>query len=209
MSLLARMPDAVFLNGLTTFNDTLLLAADSGLGCVWGIDTETGQSKAVAKDPLMDPLPNDGFMEGINGVHFRNGTLYFTSSQQRVFGKIDLDSNGEQEGPAVKIATALTEQGVAPRRDDFALDRSLTYAYVATEAGNSIQRIDLSDGTVSVFAGNVNSTEIAEPTAVVFGRTEEDGDTLYSVTAGGLAFPVYTAEGLEQVGAQVVAVDIL
>ena len=40
------------------------------------------------------------------------------------------------------------------------------------------------------MAGNINSTEIAEPTDTAFGRTPSDRNVLYVVTGGGLRTPV-------------------
>ena len=202
-----HLPHSKFVNGLTKFNDTLLLVADSGLGAVWSVNVETETAEIVAKDPLMFGIPANGYVEGINGVHFRAGTLYFSNSQKRCLAKMHLDKNGKKSGPVVKIATPQSEKGVDVIIDDFAVDRAGRYAYAATEAGNTIQRIDLSSGEAVVYAGDLNTTAIAQPTSAIFGRTLEDQETLYALTAGGLAYPVYTADGIKQVGAQVVAVD--
>ena len=107
----------------------------------------------------------------------------------------------------MKIATPVKEKGIVIGLDDFAIDHFGSCAYVATEMGNSVQRIDLHTGSVEVFAGDLNSTAIAQPTAATFGRTCKDYDVLYVVTAGGLAYPIYTTNGVKQLGAQVVAVD--
>lgn len=57
------------------------------------------------------------------------------------------------------------------------------------------------------IAGDVNSTEIAEPTSVALGRTRGDRERrrLYVTTAGALAVPV---DGEEILGGQLVAVDM-
>jgi hypothetical protein len=206
-SLLTYLPNAKFLNGLTKFNDTLLLAADSALGAIWGINTETGDYTIVAQDQLMDPKPVGGYGEGINGLHLHGNRLYFSNSQKHLFAYIDLDHNGYQKKPAVQLATPVIEQGVNSNWDDFTVDHSGQFAYIATEIGNTIQRIDLGNGKVDILAGGLNSTAIVEPTSVVFGRTHAL-HTLYAATAGGLAYPVYTEDGPRQFGAQVVAIDV-
>lgn len=207
-SLLTNIPEAKVLNGLTKFNNTFLLASDSGKGLVWGINTETGHYQIMAQDPLMKPKPFDGFAEGINGLHFRKPMLYFSNTQQHLFASVKLDQHGFQHRPAVKIATPVIEGNVNPGWDDFAIDRDGEFSYIATEAGNTIQRIGLHTGDINIVAGDLNSTAIAEPTSAVFGRTLEDCDVLYALTAGGLADPVYTKKGPKQFGAQVVAVDL-
>ncbi|KAK3702096.1 hypothetical protein LTR37_015071 [Vermiconidia calcicola] len=210
VSLLTEMPQAKFLNGLTKFNDSLLLAADSDLGVLWAISTETGASAIVAKDPLMAPRPQEGggFREGVNGVHARGRTVYFTNSQRRIFGRVALNENAETEGPAVQIATPAAEKGVITDWDDFVVDREGSFAYVATLAGNSVQRVDLRSGKVEIIAGGLNSTAIAGPTSVALGRNARDRDVLYVMTTGGLAAPVYDDGEARQVGAQIVAIDL-
>jgi sugar lactone lactonase YvrE len=207
-SLLTYLPDAQFLNGLTKFNDTILLAADSALGAVWRINTATGDHTIVAKDTLMAPKPVDGYGEGINGLHYHGNRLYFSNSQRHLFASIALDHNGYQKGKAVQLATPVIEQGVNPNWDDFAIDHAGQFAYIATGIGNTIQRIDLNSGKIDICAGGLNNTAIAEPTSVVFGRTPHNFHTMYVATAGGLAYSVYTEDGPKQFGAQVVGVDV-
>ena len=108
----------------------------------------------------------------------------------------------------VQLATLVIEQGVNPNWDDFTIDSTGQFAYIATKIGNTIQRIDLNDGKVDILAGGLNNTSIVEPTSVVFGRTPCDLWTVYTATGGGLAYPVYTKDGPKQFGAQVVAIDV-
>ena len=204
---LVHLRRAHFLNGLTKFNNTLLLAADSGLGAVWAIDTRSGAAWIVAEDPLMAPIPlPNGYSEGINGIHFRDGAVYFTNTQKRLFAELDLDKNAVAAGPAIHVATSKTEMGEKVLWDDFAFDNAGN-AYVGTENGNSVQKVT-ARGEVVVVAGNLNSTVLAEPTSASFGRTWRDRDILYVATSGGLGYPVYDKNGPIVIGAQVVAVDI-
>ena len=59
-------------------------------------------------------------------------------------------------------------------------------------------------GRQGVVAGDLNSTEIAGPTAAGVGGAGGDADVLYVTTGGGLEAPV---NGDEVMGGQVVAVD--
>ena len=103
-------------------------------------------------------------------------------------------------GPATKISDSAP--GTA--YDDFALSRAADAAFVATGGGDSIAEVKLDDGKTTIIAGRVNETQIAEPTAAQFGRTESDRDILYVTTGGGLAIPV---DGDKIVGGQFLAVD--
>ena len=198
ISLTAIVKHAVFLNGLTTLNPTTLLAADSTLGVVWAIDTTTGASRIVIQDPLMAPTPEVPKL-GINGIKLSsNHTLFFTNSAQTLLATIPINLNGTATGPAKKIASAAKGSFY----DDFALTR-YGDAFLTTGSGNSVAEV-MRDGGMQIIAGEVNTTEIAQPTSAQFGRTVKDKDVLYVTTAGGLAFPI---DGDVVVGGQVVAVD--
>ncbi|QIW98631.1 hypothetical protein AMS68_004149 [Peltaster fructicola] len=208
----ATLKDAVFLNGLTAFNNSILLAADSALGVVWATDLKTGDSWIAADDPLMKPVQGQSYVEGINGLHFRpskqkHKELCFTNSQQYIFGCIEFDSNAEARGAARLAGRPQSEKGFADINwDDFAFDKHGT-AFAATEKGNSVQAVT-SDGRAFVVAGDLNSTLIATPAATAFGRTAQDSGVLYAVTAGGLAFPVIINGTKNRTGAQVVAINV-
>ncbi|KAK4495470.1 hypothetical protein PRZ48_013801 [Zasmidium cellare] len=207
--------EVLSLNGLTKFNDSLLLAADSVLGAIWAIEVPSGAYYRLVEDESLGPPDpqSTGFKEGINGLHFsphhfgEGGMLYFTNSQKELFGKIELDRHAQIVGSPKWIANSITEDGVKVQWDDFALD-PCGNAWIATEAGNSVQRVT-TQGQVSIIAGDVNSTAIAEPTSAAFGRTARDRGTLYVATSGGLGFPVWENGVAKRVGAQVVAVDTM
>lgn len=203
VDLVTTLDSAVLLNGLTKLNDTLLLAADSFLGAVWVIDTETGAHHSFS-DPLFAPAPN-GTSVGVNGARFKDGYLYFTNSVQNIYGKVRLDATGKPLGPATRIAGLRPEKGHEVEPDDFALDHEGN-AYVATMRGNSIQKISPS-GHVELIAGGLNDTTIAVPSSAQFGRTHRDSDVLYVTTTGGNGKPVETKDGPVQFGAQIVAID--
>ena len=140
---------------------------------------------------------------GINGLRVHDGkTLYFTNEAQKLFAKIDINTDGTPLGPPSTIITNAT--ATVPCFDDFELDVQGD-AFIATASGNTLAEI-ASDGEQRVLAGNLNSTEIAQGTSARFGRTFRDRGRLYVTTAGGLAAPV---NGDEIVGGQVVAVDLL
>ena len=98
------------------------------------------------------------------------------------------------------------QSGVRPTWDDFDFNR-FGDAYVTSQQGNGLQVV-IPQGEVKGIAGNVNSTQLAEPTATKFGRTWSDRDTLYVTTAGGAAFPVIQDGEVTRVGAQLLRVDL-
>ena len=119
-------------------------------------------------------------------------TLYFINEAQNVFGKIPIDPvTGIPLGFAFIIARALARSVF----DDFALTSAGDVAYVATEIGDVIDRINLRTGAQKIVAGEANSTEIDGPTSVAFGRKSNgkvDPGVLFVTTSGGQLVKVHS-----------------
>lgn len=237
IQLTANLPEVQTPDGLATLNDHIVLLTDSGKGTIVSIDTRTGAHGIVISDPLLQP--NANFPAGVNGLkifhhgppnHHQPGkkadgrasaTLYFTNSAQDIFASIEIDpetgsaltspriiSHGLTSVPS-HSSNSTNNSSHTEFYDDFTLTPDGQTAYLGTQAGNSIVKVDISTGKQSIVAGDVNSTEIAEPAAVAFGRKSgKETGVLYVTTAGGLGFPIIDADGKEVVvGGQIVAVD--
>jgi hypothetical protein len=195
---IADIPEASFLNGLTLLEKSspYLLASDSGLGVVWRVNHVTGEYKIVLDNALMKPVAGQLAVLGINGVHTRDGYVYFTNSFQLVFVRVRISSEGTATGPYEVIA----DNGPG---DDFAFDKAGN-AYITQDPGGALEQVTPA-GKVTVLAGNTNSTILEGDTAGAFGRTKFDSDTLYVVTNGGIAgHPA----GTSIVGGKVLAINI-
>jgi hypothetical protein len=205
VSLAASLPDALMLNGLARLDDNTILAADSFKGVVWAIDTQTGESRIALSGPAFAPTQQGPLgIVGVNGVHRHDRTLFFTNTATGSFSSIPINSDGSAAGP-ISVISHVPAGG---NYDDFTLDHDADAAFLVTGSGNSLARMKIHCGAQQVVAGNLNSTEIAEPTAAAFGRTAGDRETVYIVTGGGLGAPV-DVDGKETVvGAQLVAVKV-
>ena len=203
VSLAAQIPDILAANGVITLNKNKVLIADSAKGLIFVVDLRTGTSSVAISDPLL--ATTERLLVGVNGIKIRGHTLYFANSAQKLLAKIDIDlRTGAPRGPGTVIAHSLPNPPDLGY-DDFAVSsRNGGVAYVTNGPGNFIERVDLKTGQQSIVAGDVDSTEIAEPTAAAFGRNGRE-DVLFVTTAGGLLFPV---NGDEVVGGQVVAVKL-
>jgi hypothetical protein len=179
---IASIPDASFLNGLTLLSPSspYLLIADAGLGVVWRLNYRTAKYDVALDDALMKPASGD-IVLGVNGLHTRNGYLYFTNNFQYLFARVPISPSGTATGPY----EVLAYNGLG---DDFAFDNDGN-AYIAQDPGDALERVT-PEGIVTVLAGNTNSTILEGDTAAAFGRTEWDRDILYVVTNGGISGPV-------------------
>lgn len=200
-----EMPEVSFLDGLCALPAAAVpgsvLAGEIKTGKIWRVDPVNGRYDVAIYNSLTasthDPVYG---VSGVNGIHTRQDTLYFTNTGLGIFGRMPVSSDGQPAGSPSVITHVLNS---TQEFDDFALRGE--DVYLVTGSGNSIERIGL-DGTRKgrIIAGSLNATTIAEPTSCAFGRTPADAHVLYVVTAGGLATPV---DGSIRVGAQVLAVD--
>jgi hypothetical protein len=75
--------------------------------------------------------------------------------------------------------------------DDLILDEEAEFAYVTTHRQNTIERIDLKNGTRANMAGEPLNLELVGPTAGSWGRGKGDfGKVAYFCIDGGIKGPV-------------------
>ncbi|KAL6399651.1 quinoprotein amine dehydrogenase beta chain-like protein [Ilyonectria robusta] len=185
------IPSAGWLNGLTPVprSPHYLLVADCVAGSLLRLDTRTGSVKTVISDPLFAPVPEPGsnLLLGINGVHALGGWLYFTNTNQGLYGRIAITHDGLAVGtPAEVIARGLNGSTF----DDFALRRD-GVAFLATGLGgpNGIEKITAAGKGRLVASWEYGSPDISQPVSAVFGRTKRDQGILYFATAGSYLGP--------------------
>jgi hypothetical protein len=175
---IADFPEAGLLDAITTLNPLtgLLLISDPVLGVVWGLNVHTGQKSQVISIADMKAISGAVPSLGVNGIRYKEGFLYFTTTTREAFIRLPIHANGSAAGDPDVVATSFG------RPDDFALD-AVNNAYVATNA-NSIVFIK-PDGCPTLLAGGPLSTALPGVTGAKFGRTKADREILYMGTTGG------------------------
>jgi hypothetical protein len=195
---LTDVPEAGFLDGMTYApNSKKLFIADAMDGVIYRMDPFTG-FYTIAVNSTLTRKCHKTDLEAVNGLKYHDGHIYWTNTGCDWYAKIKVNSTGQAVGDATLISdTALWI-------DDFAINANGT-AFAAASFINQIVTIG-PKGKVTPIAGNLNSTQIAQPTAVVMGRTPEDiaKGTIYVATAGGIGDPI---NGTVIVGAQLLAID--
>lgn len=181
---ITSIPEAGLLNGMAVLSpeDGTLAVAESLVGSVYRIDTATGDYNVIINNTYTKPGPTPA---GVNGLHVWRDFLYFSNAAQAKIYKIPINKNGTAAGNVTIVAEP---EGFLEEYDDFAVDCQGN-VYAATGAGNTIKKI-LADGSQELVGGNVNSTAIAEPTSLVFGKGLWDKNVIYVGLAGGAADPV-------------------
>src|SRR5690242_1041675 len=196
ISKIVDLPDAGLLNGMTTLNkdNGIILVSDSVNGEVYRVDTLRGEHALALKHELFLPPVNAAIPIGINGIKYKEGSLYFVNTFGTSFGMVQIDPvYGKALGEPIIISN--TTFG-----DDFALGKGS--AFVAVNQKNTLVRV-VADGTQVPVAGGTNSTLLPGLTSAAFGRTRDDDNVIYITTSGGISNPV---NGVYTEGGKVVAV---
>lgn len=208
VSLIGPVPDGLSLNGLCVLpkRPGEVLIGDINAGLVYRMDTRTGAvSVAIpANNDLVEVASGSPYgLVGVDGIHVLGDEVYVANVGKAFIGKLKINPDGSPAPGAetVIIARAGNTTGV----DDFALDHKGDVFWV-TSNGNSVAKTQ-PDGKQYIIAGDLNSTEIAEPTSAALSRDRKgkEGKILYVVTGGGALAPI---NGNEIVGGQILAIDV-
>ena len=179
----------------------ILLVSDTTIGGVWRVDLRSRQLDLAIEDIHMRPLPWALTQAGITNVHIRNGYIYFTNSYEATVYRLAITEDGyaahDGDSEVVKKVRSLFVDNFdfGPRGGDT--------IWAASHANNQLLAIT-SDGEDTVVLGTPNEMTLAGPVATMFGRLDNDTDTLYVVTDGGLLTAV---NGTTVEGGKIVAVD--
>jgi hypothetical protein len=171
-SLVAAIPGAQSLNGLTAFRSGSVLVADDGAATVWKVNLVTGAAQPWLSGGLLDPN-NPDLPIGPNGIKIFHDAVYITNTGAGTIVRVPILPDGSAGSPSV-YASGL---GL----DDFAIgtDGSL---FLATQVENSVVRL-FPDGTQTII-GTADDGLLGD-SSLAFGRTAADIQSIYVVNNGG------------------------
>jgi sugar lactone lactonase YvrE len=175
-AVLATLPDAIFLNGLTRLGDDRYLIADSYRGTIWELDVAQGEVKIWLEHPLLTRKNLDNPTPAVNGLKIYDQVLYASITQNNQVIKIPLHANLQPGEPEVFVQNV--------NMDDFAFDQ-MGNLYGTTHVYNSVVKIT-PDGSVTTIAQIEQG--MAGTTAAAFGQGA-NSSSLYITTNGGMSFP--------------------
>ena len=191
LSKITDIPEAVFLNGVTTVErgSEYVLIADSLGGVIWHVNVKTSAYDVALNDTLTRPTSPSIFTGGFgaNGVHTKDGFLYFTNTNLGFF-RVPILDDGKPSGQ-IETLTNFTPS------DDFTFDKKGNI-FVARGAVDIIDKVTPAGQVAALAYENADALELIEGnTAVQFGRTECDKKTLYVTTNGGLSGNATSIQG--------------
>ncbi|KAI1453108.1 hypothetical protein F4805DRAFT_444733 [Annulohypoxylon moriforme] len=175
-------PEAKLANGVAavpTCGNTVVLIGDSYAGSLWRLDTKTGKYESVMAVTQM-AAPADGALPiGINGLKVHAGYVYWGNSATATIYRAKIDKKGYPVANAtVETVAALDSDFV----DDFAFDEQ-GMLWVATNGDNKVD-IVRPDGVFETVVGGATLDTVGGDSAVAFGRTKADRNTVYVSTSG-------------------------
>ncbi len=192
VAVLATLPDAIFLNGLTPLSPSSYLIADSYRGAIWQLDLANQSVSLWLEHPLLARSSEDQEFPAVNGLKIYGQMLYASNTERMQLIGIPIEPNGQPGEPEIFVEPV--------NLDDFAFDREGNL-YGTTHIYNSVVKIT-PDRRITTIAEAEQG--MAGSTALAFGAGADDRTSLYVVTNGGLSFPL--PSGLET--AKVVRLDI-
>ncbi|ORY59655.1 uncharacterized protein BCR38DRAFT_488672 [Pseudomassariella vexata] len=166
-----QIPEAGFLIGVTPFNNDTVLVADAGKGSLYQLSISTGAYSVVLSDATMKAASNAPIAEGIHGIKYSNGTVYFTNTFGNGFYKVAIDpTTGKSTSSVTPVLASVTNP------EDFVLGADGS-AFMAT----------LSAGVIKVTPDGKSSRVVStsSPSSCAFGRGAGDKGTLYISTSSG------------------------
>jgi hypothetical protein len=177
VSLLAELPDAGFINGVTAWGSRNVLLSDTINEAVYLMDAYTGS--------FTKTLTN---MTGINGIRSSPGYLYWASHALQTLSRIPINKDA--------VATGVTEiLAIDQPIDDFAVAVDASgegVAYIGAMYENAVAEVLLPPAPSSELGGkrfvatNLTGRGMGLCTSVVFGRQQDGPSVLYaSASMGG------------------------
>ncbi len=192
VTLLVTLPEAIFLNGLTSLSPSTYLIADSYRGAIWQLNLADQSVGVWLEHPLLARRSEDRAFPAVNGLKIYGQMLYASNTERMQLIRIPIQPNGQPGEPEIFVEPV--------NLDDFAFDREGNL-YGTTHIYNSVVRIT-PDRRITTMAEAGQG--MAGSTALAFGAGASDRTSLYVVTNGGLSYPL--PSGLDP--ARVVRLDI-
>ena len=177
---LVKLPDAIFLNGITPLSDTQYLVADSYRGAIWLIDITQRHGSIWLEHSLLARSSSESVIPAANGLKRFGNFLYVSNTEKMLLLRIPISITNEPGEPEIFVKQTNI--------DDFAFDVEGNL-YGATHIYNSVVKIT-PDGNTTIIAQAEQG--VVGSTAVAFGQTESDSTAIYIVMNGGMFLPLPT-----------------
>ncbi|KAI9650427.1 hypothetical protein NHQ30_000441 [Ciborinia camelliae] len=182
---LADISEAAWLNGATMIPQTsTLLMAESSQGKIFAFNLDTGNISTWLQDERLGKATTAAEIPALNGLQYFRGQVFATVSDRGTLVRMQVDEDGKYRNDGLDV---VVKQLLG---DDMAFDCEGN-AYVATNPEQTVLKFvgigiaPRKEERIRILGG-LNQKETAGPTALAFGRGENDTDCIYVITNGGL-----------------------
>ncbi|CAH0015906.1 unnamed protein product [Clonostachys rhizophaga] len=179
---IADIPEAQLCIGMTSAPDHTLLVADSGAGCIYRIDVESGTLSIFHRDESMRPATRKDAL-GISRIRVLGNYLFYTNTSRGTFCRLPVrwTEDGQDLQPAGACQTMA--RGLA-NADGMAITRDGSTAYIGSYISGTLWKVDIDFETGSGIV-HILRERIPDPTGLELVYAEQNQEpTLFVVCCG-------------------------
>lgn len=173
---IVKIPEAMFLNGMTPLKGSHFLVADSYKGAIWDVDVAAKTAKIWMQDNLLARSDTRNPFPAVNGIKIYQNFLFASNTQRQLLLRIPLTEQGAPKTPEVFLTNV--------NLDDFAFDIKGNL-YGTTHVYDSVIRIS-PDKQITILSQAEQG--VTGSTALAFGQGAYKS-SLYVITNGGMSLP--------------------
>ncbi|KAI1362853.1 hypothetical protein F5Y08DRAFT_311050 [Xylaria arbuscula] len=173
----AKLPSAALINGVAALpaHPEVVLITDSIQYCIWRVDTTTGAVDKVITDSALSAPANATLPLGANGLKIYGGHAYFTNTGAKIFARVPITEEGDQDGDVEILATSPSDTAFY---DDFAIDGE-GVAYLTQSPGAVVKVVP--GGAAEFVIGADGDDTLTGPTSITLPK---GGKKAYVTTRG-------------------------
>jgi sugar lactone lactonase YvrE len=161
---------------MTLLDNNTALICDAYKGCIWSYDLQSNKAEIWLQHPLLTRADETSPIPAANGIKLYNDIVFVSNTDKHLFITIPL-----KDTAAGTPEIFLDKVNI----DDFAIDEAGTI-YAATHIYNSVLKITPAKNITLIGEAEQGLTG---STAVAFGKTAADKNSIYVTTNGGMWLP--------------------
>ncbi|KAI1366847.1 hypothetical protein F5Y08DRAFT_113301 [Xylaria arbuscula] len=180
------VPDEGYCLGVKAVSDRVLLLPDGKTGCIWHLDTQTGNKTIFADDESMKRGTGEGFF-GVNRLQIVGNFVYFTNSGAGTLCRIPVEFDPSHADVAIRTAgpVQIVSDDLPSHLDGMAVAPDQSHAYVASHIDGHLHKVQI-DPETGKGTSHVIMSSLDSPTGIniVSHPTDPSKSKLYIVCCG-------------------------
>lgn len=179
---IADIPEAQLCIGMTSASDRTLLVADSGAGCIYRINVETGTLSIFHGDESMRPATRKDAL-GISRIRVLGNYLFYTNTSRGTLCRLPVRWTEDGQDLGSTNASEIVASGLA-NADGMAITRDGATAYIGSYISGTVWKVEIDFETGSGVV-HILRERIPDPTGMELVYAEQNQEhTLFVVCCG-------------------------